>query len=92
MKATRSRSCKETGRLTNARHSRFRVCEKVRRPSLRQLERRRNGAAKDNGHTIIPRHSRESGNPEATVRNVGPVFLTETPQRDSRIRGNDECL
>ncbi len=47
---------------------------------------------KDNTHRIIFRHSRESGNPEAVVRNVGPVFLTETPQRDSRFRGNDEVL
>ncbi len=35
-------------------------------------------------------HTLESGNPEAVVRNVGPVFLAETPQRDSRFRGNDE--
>ena len=37
-------------------------------------------------------HTLESGNLEATVRNVGPVFLTETPQTDSRFRGNDEYL
>ena len=36
------------------------------------------------------RHSRESGNPEAGVRYIGPVFLAETPQADSRFRGNDE--
>ncbi len=28
-------------------------------------------------------HTLESGNPEATVRNTGPVFLAETPQTDS---------
>ncbi len=35
-------------------------------------------------------HTLESGNPEAAVRNIGAVFLTETPQADSRFRGNDE--
>ena len=50
------------------------------------------GATKDNNHRTKLRHSRESGNPEAAARNIGPVFLTETPQRDSRFRGNDECL
>ena len=32
-------------------------------------------AAKDNNSTIMLRHSRERGNPEAAVRNTGPVFL-----------------
>ena len=33
------------------------------------------------------RHSRESGNPEAAVRNVGPVFLRKTPQRIPAFAG-----
>ena len=50
------------------------------------------GAAKRNNPPIILRHSRESGNPEADVRNIGPVFFVKTPPADSRFRGNDEYL
>ena len=35
----------------------------------------------DNNHTIIPRHSRESGNPEAAVRNIGPFLLRKRRNR-----------
>ena len=50
----------------------------------------KNGAMEDDNLSIMLRHSRESGNPEASVRNIDPVFLTKTPQVDSRFRGNDE--
>ena len=32
-------------------------------------------------------HTLESGNPEAAVRNVGPLFLTETPQQIPAFAG-----
>ena len=49
-----------------------------------------NEHVKKSGGFTNTRHSRESGNPEAVVRNIGSVFVTETPQTDSRFRGNDE--
>ena len=33
------------------------------------------------------RHSRESGNPEAAVRNIDPVFITETPRQIPAFAG-----
>ena len=60
--------------------SRFRVCEEIGRGSLRRSEHRRIGVVKDNNPPITPRHSRESGNPEAAARNIDPFFFVETPQ------------